>query len=367
MRLAALLVLVAASAQAQTLQFTVNPSKIAHHIDRNLYGQSLGSDLHDATTGAPTPILRWIVPATWKRDPLPLTEFFKLAQSLTAEPVLVVPARDTAAELLEYCNGPKESTWGKVRAQNGHPEPYKVKYWELDYMAAKLPFAQFTDLLSRLTPALKKIDPAISIIATASSPYTTALIEHSASLLDFVSLAGPEDSAQGMRDHLTGLIASSRNTKLKLFPSAWSATTRNWRGGISAAQLLNALERDRYVTMAASANIPIIRSVARLYQENFQPDLLASTGSTTLDAVATRNFAGDRIVVKVVNPLPKEVPVQINLNGDFPILSSTVKFATSDFLEAITFAVKDGTSSPAGTGVSLKVPRWSIAIITLSR
>ena len=36
-----------------------------------------------------------------------------------------------ARDLVEYCNGPASSKWGKVRAANGHAEPYGVKYWEI--------------------------------------------------------------------------------------------------------------------------------------------------------------------------------------------------------------------------------------------
>lgn len=38
-----------------------------------------------------------------------------------------------ALDWMEYCNGDAETTkWGKKRAENGHPEPYNVKYWEID-------------------------------------------------------------------------------------------------------------------------------------------------------------------------------------------------------------------------------------------
>ena len=36
-----------------------------------------------------------------------------------------------AADWVEYCNGSVDTPYGKLRAQNGHPEPYNVKYWEI--------------------------------------------------------------------------------------------------------------------------------------------------------------------------------------------------------------------------------------------
>ena len=34
-----------------------------------------------------------------------------------------------AGDLVEYCNHPGGTYWSDLRAQNGHPEPYNIKYW----------------------------------------------------------------------------------------------------------------------------------------------------------------------------------------------------------------------------------------------
>lgn len=81
-----------------------------------------------------------------------LTEFFRLCDTLGAEPLLVVNAGDAftgrrslaevaadAAAFVSYCNAPAgnenrskgQPSWSAIRAQNGHPQPYKVKYWEV--------------------------------------------------------------------------------------------------------------------------------------------------------------------------------------------------------------------------------------------
>jgi alpha-N-arabinofuranosidase len=60
-------------------------------------------------------------------------EFIALCRKLGAEPNLCVNfgtgTAQEAAAWVEYCNGPPDSPWGKVRADNGHPEPYNVEYW----------------------------------------------------------------------------------------------------------------------------------------------------------------------------------------------------------------------------------------------
>src|ERR1022692_4779450 len=39
---------------------------------------------------------------------------------------------ERAANWVEYVNGSQQTRYGKLRARNGHPEPYGVRYWELD-------------------------------------------------------------------------------------------------------------------------------------------------------------------------------------------------------------------------------------------
>ena len=63
--------------------------------------------------------------------------FIQFARDVGAEPSITVNVEGrgaTAAEAaawVEYCNGPATSTYGAMRASNGHPEPYGVKYWEI--------------------------------------------------------------------------------------------------------------------------------------------------------------------------------------------------------------------------------------------
>ncbi len=50
------------------------------------------------------------------------------------EPAFAINIDETpedVADMVEYLNGPETSRWGKVRAQNGHPAPYHVKYIEI--------------------------------------------------------------------------------------------------------------------------------------------------------------------------------------------------------------------------------------------
>ena len=64
-------------------------------------------------------------------------DFLALCRELGAEPAITVnldprmTSPGDAAAWVEYCNGPADSKWGKVRAVRGHPGSYHVRYWTL--------------------------------------------------------------------------------------------------------------------------------------------------------------------------------------------------------------------------------------------
>lgn len=77
-----------------------------------------------------------------------LDEMLRMCEDFGAEPVYCVsvgiddgylgtsleetkPLVDDLLDLIEYCNGDISSKWGAVRAANGHPAPYHLKYIEL--------------------------------------------------------------------------------------------------------------------------------------------------------------------------------------------------------------------------------------------
>ncbi len=80
-------------------------------------------------------------------DGIGFDEYLQLAEDLGAEPLYVVnvgiwhggftpvdsiqPWIDEALNALEYANGPITSKYGALRAKNGHPEPYHIKYLEI--------------------------------------------------------------------------------------------------------------------------------------------------------------------------------------------------------------------------------------------
>jgi len=107
-------------------------------------------------------------------------EFIALCRELGAEPFITInlslegPAE--AAAWVEYCNGSPDTKWGHLRAERGHPEPYRVTQWtlgnEMGYSHMKGPNAPpaYHDLASACARAMKQVDP--SLIFTASTGWS---------------------------------------------------------------------------------------------------------------------------------------------------------------------------------------------------
>ena len=118
-------------------------------------------------------------------------EFFQLSEEIGSEPLPILscglacqfqndsedahcpvdelePFIQDALDLIEFANGPVTSTWGKVRADMGHPAPFGLKFigigneqWGPEYPARLEPFVK----------ALRAAHPEIRIVGSAG-PYS---------------------------------------------------------------------------------------------------------------------------------------------------------------------------------------------------
>lgn len=295
-------------------------------------------------------------------------EFLALCRKVGAEPILVVnigtrPWNGDVEEKeflqdvldwIEYCNGPADSPWGRVRAANGHPEPYGVRFWEIDNETWHMGAEAYAEAVHRFVPAMKKVDPTIKIIVCGSGgmgekalEWNRILIERCADLMDYLSIhhyENPDRFAEGPRNYerffreTARLIAASRNPHIKLFVSEWNAQSTDWRTGLYAGGLLNAFERCGEVVEMASPAL-FLRHVSatawdnafinfdhrtwfpapnyvvmKVWRDHYAPLLVALEGEAgPLNAVATRSEDGRRLFLKMVNPSRQTVEVSLNI------------------------------------------------------
>ena len=56
---------------------------------------------------------------------------------------------DAALDAIEYANGPVTSVWGSVRAKNGHPKPFNLKYMEIGNENGGPPYVERWALIAK--------------------------------------------------------------------------------------------------------------------------------------------------------------------------------------------------------------------------
>jgi alpha-N-arabinofuranosidase len=107
-------------------------------------------------------------------------EFMTLCRLLDVEPYVTVNAgfgdAHSAAELVEYMNGAATTSMGRQRAANGHPQPYKVKFWGIgnepwgEWQLGFMPVAQFALKHQQFARAMRAVDPGITLIGAGAMP-----------------------------------------------------------------------------------------------------------------------------------------------------------------------------------------------------
>ena len=107
-------------------------------------------------------------------------EFMTLCRLLDVEPYVTVNGgfgdEWSAAQLVEYANGAVTTPMGKLRAANGHPEPYHIKLWGIgnepwgEWQMGFMPVAQWELKHDTFAKAMRKVDPTIKLIAAGAMP-----------------------------------------------------------------------------------------------------------------------------------------------------------------------------------------------------
>ncbi len=331
-------------------------------------------------------------------DGMGLHEFLMWAEEIGAEPLLGVyagysldgdhvdagpllkPYVDDALDEIEYVIGDKSTYWGAKRAENGHPEPFKLKYVEIgneDWFDRTNSydgrFNQFRDAIEKKYPQLI----CISTIADANYPdqmvksgkKPAVLDEHyyrdswdmwaNASQYDSYDRNGPKifcgewatregapttnlNAALGDAAWMACMERNSDivimscyaplfvnvNTATKTAPKAWQ-----WDSDLIGYNALNSYGSPSYyvqkifgeylgneIVPITAEKIPTQLRPPR-QRRNFQNAETPAEPEKpeyvpTVFYSATKDSKTGNIYLKVVNTLGKEQSVQIKLNGD---------------------------------------------------
>jgi alpha-N-arabinofuranosidase len=109
-----------------------------------------------------------------------LDEFMTLCKLLDVAPYVTVNAgfgdAFSASQQVEYANGAATTPMGRLRAANGHPTPYAIKYWGIgnemwgDWQYGYMALDQWIAKQGQFARAMRRADPSILLVAPGAMP-----------------------------------------------------------------------------------------------------------------------------------------------------------------------------------------------------
>lgn len=178
-------------------------------------------------------------------------------------------------DLIEYANGPATSTWGKKRAEAGHPEPFKLEYIGIGNEDKITP--GFQERFKMICKAVQAKYPEIKLIGT-SGPFDAgedfelgwkAAREQNVALVDehYYKDAGWFFSNLKRYD-------SYPRTGPKVYLGEYASWGNHWHNALAEAAYMTGLERNGDVVEFASY-APLL---GRIGHTQWNPDLIYFDG-----------------------------------------------------------------------------------------
>jgi alpha-L-arabinofuranosidase len=254
-------------------------------------------------------------------------EYFRFAEDIGAMPLPVVPALVTGCgqnravddeallkrhiqdtlDLIEFANGPATSTWGKVRAEMGHPKPFGLTHLEVGN-EENLP-REFYARFEKFRAAIEAKYPDITVISN-SGP------DDSGTVFDTAWQLNREGGVDMVDEHYYNspewfLQNNDRYDSYdrqgpKVFLGEYASQGNTWKNGLAEAAYMTGLERNADVVELASY-APLLANEDYV---QWRPDLIwfnnrASWNSANYEVQKLfMNNTGDRVVPSTATTTP---------------------------------------------------------------
>jgi len=162
-----------------------------------------------------------------------LDEFIIFCREVGAEPMIAVNSGlgddRSAAEEVEYANGPPDTPMGKWRAANGHRQPYNVKWWCIGnemyggWQLGHMPLNQYVRKHNLFAEVIRKVDPSIKLIAVgAVGSWSESMMKNCAEHMDLISEHFYRGAKESVVEHVRqapnavrGIVTAHRDYRKK--------------------------------------------------------------------------------------------------------------------------------------------------------
>lgn len=265
------------------------------------------------------------------------------------------------ADMIEYLNGPATSEWGKKRVENGHPQPYNIKYIGIGNEEVLFngdradEYDHYIERFNLLHDAIKAKDPSVSLINTAwwrpESPHVEKVfraLDGKADYWDYHPWADQLTSGKEVEAELRKMknlfLQWNPNTTMKCAIFEENGNTHNIQRALGHVTLQNAVRRmGDFVLTSCAANalqpykqndngwdqgqvfftpsqvwgMPpyYAQQMASEYHEPLLVNSSIENGTEALDVTATRNPNGNRLVLHIANTGENTLPVNLDITG----------------------------------------------------
>jgi alpha-N-arabinofuranosidase len=125
-------------------------------------------------------------------------EFLALCRLIRAEPYIAVNSglgdAASAGDEVEYVNGAAATAQGRLRAANGHPDPFNCTWWSVgnemygNWQLGHMPIADYVKKHEQFAAAMRARDPRIRLVAVgAVGAWDEAMLAGNAASMDLIS------------------------------------------------------------------------------------------------------------------------------------------------------------------------------------
>ncbi|UCF38630.1 MAG: alpha-L-arabinofuranosidase, partial [Acidobacteriota bacterium] len=148
-------------------------------------------------------------------------EFMDLCREIGTEAYIAVNTGlggiEAAAEEVEYLNGTVETPMGKLRAENGHPKPFGVKWWAVgnemygDWQLGHMPLEEYTKKHNLVVEAMRRVDPSIYPVAVGSmGEWSSRMLSDCSEHMDLISEHLYWQDRDSVVEHVAQAVSSIR-------------------------------------------------------------------------------------------------------------------------------------------------------------